>query len=83
MQMVKVHHLLFLCWIILQVTVACHILSSSRDLAVPVVVSDYLHQRLGGATIVEVLQTEGHLPQLSSPEVMVHALRRHLNGNLV
>lgn len=66
----------------LQVTVPCHILQSSRDLAVPVIVADYLHQRLGGATIVEVMQAEGHLPQLSSPEIVVPVLRRHLNGHL-
>ncbi|KAG0627520.1 hypothetical protein M758_2G207700 [Ceratodon purpureus] len=66
-----------------KVTVPCHILQSARDLAVPVIVSDYLHQRLGGATIVEVFQTEGHLPQLSAAEVVIPVLRRHLHGNLV
>lgn len=60
------------------VSVPCHILQSSRDLAVPVVVSDYLHQNLAAKSIVEVLQTEGHLPQLSSPDVVIPALRRHL-----
>ncbi|MCO5598963.1 hypothetical protein L7F22_053062 [Adiantum nelumboides] len=60
------------------VTIPCHILQSNKDLAVPVVVSDYLHQALGAKSIVEILQTEGHLPQLSSPNVVVPALRRHL-----
>lgn len=60
------------------VSVPCHILQSSKDLAVPVVVSDYLHQNLGAKSIVEVLPTEGHLPQLSSPDVVVPALKRHL-----
>ncbi|CAK9227447.1 unnamed protein product [Sphagnum troendelagicum] len=61
-----------------QVIVPCHILQSNKDLAVPVVVSDYLHHALGGPTVVEILQTEGHLPQLSSPEVVIPVLKRHL-----
>lgn len=60
------------------VTVPCHILQSTRDLAVPVVVSDYLHQNLTAKSIVEVLPTEGHLPQLSSPDVVIPVLKRHL-----
>ena len=64
------------------VTVPCHILQSHKDLAVPLVVSDYLHQHLGSKSIVEILQTEGHLPQLSSPAVIVSALRRHLSIQL-
>jgi pimeloyl-ACP methyl ester carboxylesterase len=65
-----------------KVTVPCHILQSNKDLAVPVVVADYLHHALGGPTIVEVLQTEGHLPQLSSPEVVIPVLKRHIVGSL-
>lgn len=64
------------------VTVPCHILQSGKDLAVPIVVADYLHHTLGGPTIVEVLQTEGHLPQLSSPEIVIPVLKRHLAGSL-
>jgi len=64
------------------VTVPCHILQSNKDLAVPVVVADYLHHSLGGPTIVEVLQTEGHLPQLSSPDVVIPVLKRHIVGSL-
>ncbi|KAJ7521319.1 hypothetical protein O6H91_19G047800 [Diphasiastrum complanatum] len=61
-----------------QVSVPCHILQSSKDLAVPVVVSDYLSSSLGGKNIVEVLPTEGHLPQLSSPDIVIPVLKRHL-----
>eukprot|EP00850_Spirogloea_muscicola_P001953 SM000007S20913 [mRNA] locus=s7:921708:923130:- [translate_table: standard] len=62
------------------VTVPCHILQSNNDMAVPVVVAEYLHMTLGGRSVVEILQTQGHLPQLSSPEVVVPSLRRHLVG---
>jgi hypothetical protein len=64
----------------LQVTAPCHILQSNKDLAVPVVVSGYLQSKLGGPTVVEVMQTEGHLPQLSSPEQVTGVLIRHIVG---
>ncbi|KAG2724235.1 hypothetical protein I3843_01G008200 [Carya illinoinensis] len=62
-----------------QITVPCHIIQSMKDLAVPVVVSEYLHQNLGGVSIVEVMSSEGHLPQLSSPDVVIPVLLRHIN----
>lgn len=60
------------------VTVPCHIIQSMKDLAVPVVVAEYLHQHIGGASIVEVMSTEGHLPQLSSPDIVVPMLLKHI-----
>lgn len=60
------------------ITVPCHILQSMKDLAVPVVVSEYLHQNLGGGSIVEVMPSDGHLPQLSSPDVVIPVLLRHI-----
>ncbi|GKB65122.1 probable esterase KAI2 [Tanacetum coccineum] len=53
------------------------------DLAVPVVVSEYLHQNLGGESIVEVMSTDGHLPQLSSPEIVIPILLRHIRCDIV
>ncbi|KAH6803896.1 alpha/beta-Hydrolases superfamily protein [Perilla frutescens var. hirtella] len=64
------------------VSVPCHIIQSIKDLAVPVVVSEYLHQNLGGDSIVEVMSTDGHLPQLSSPDVVVPVLLKHIRYNI-
>ncbi|KAK4477456.1 hypothetical protein RD792_016679 [Penstemon davidsonii] len=64
------------------VTVPCHIIQSMKDLAVPVVVSEYLHQNIGGESIVEVMSTEGHLPQLSSPDVVIPVLVRHIRYDI-
>lgn len=61
-----------------QVQVPCHILQSSKDLAVPVVVASFMHRALGGPSIVEILPTEGHLPQLSAPDIVIPVLKRHL-----
>ncbi|KAK1586369.1 hypothetical protein Q3G72_001910 [Acer saccharum] len=64
------------------VTVPCHIIQSMKDLAVPVVISEYLHQHLGGDSIVEVMQSEGHLPQLSSPDNAIPVLLRHIRHDI-
>ncbi|XP_050206998.1 probable esterase D14L [Mercurialis annua] len=64
------------------VTVPCHIVQSIKDLAVPVVASEYLHRHLGGQSIVEVMSTDGHLPQLSSPDVVVPVLLKHIHHDI-
>lgn len=68
----------FLC----RVTVPCHIVQSTKDLAVPVAVSEYLHQNLGGQSLVEVISTEGHLPQLSSPDITIPVILRHIRYDI-
>ncbi|KAH7665372.1 putative hydrolase/acyltransferase (alpha/beta hydrolase superfamily) protein [Dioscorea alata] len=64
------------------VSVPCHILQSTKDLAVPVVVSEYLHKHLGGDSIVEVMPSDGHLPQLSSPEIVISVILRHIRFDI-
>ena len=64
------------------VTVPCHILQSMKDLAVPVVAAEYLHQNLGGESIVEVMSSDGHLPQLSSPDIVIPVLLKHIRYNI-
>ncbi|KAI9113444.1 hypothetical protein K1719_015371 [Acacia pycnantha] len=65
------------------ITVPCHILQSMKDLAVPVVISEYLHQHIAADSIVEVMSTYGHLPQLSSPDVVVPLLLKHIRHDIV
>ncbi|KAL3695860.1 hypothetical protein R1sor_009936 [Riccia sorocarpa] len=63
-----------------RVRVPCHVLQSTKDLAVPVVVAHYLERSLGGETYVEIFPTEGHLPQLSSPEIVIPIIVRHISA---
>lgn len=65
-----------------QVTVPCHIIQSSKDLAVPVSVAEFLHRNFGGKSVVEIIATEGHLPQLSSPEITVPVIVRHIQYDI-
>lgn len=53
------------------VKLPCHIAWSRNDFAVPVEVSDHLHRNLGGGSVVEIMDRQGHLPQLSAPAVAI------------
>ncbi|KAF8406206.1 hypothetical protein HHK36_008291 [Tetracentron sinense] len=61
------------------VRVPCCIVQSTKDLSVPVSVSRYLEAHLGGRSTVEKLPTEGHLPHLSAPGLLVQLLRKALS----
>ncbi|KAL3640313.1 Strigolactone receptor KAI2d1 [Castilleja foliolosa] len=65
-----------------QVTVPCHIIQSSKDVAVPMGVSEYLHKNLGGKSIVEVMPIDGHLPHLSAPDITNPVLLRHIQQDI-
>ncbi|KAL6571494.1 putative esterase kai2 [Orobanche hederae] len=65
------------------VVVPCHIIQSCKDHFVPVTVAEYIHQNLGGKSIIEVMPVEGHLPHLSAPEVTIPVLLRHINHDIV
>ncbi|KAF9621199.1 hypothetical protein IFM89_016693 [Coptis chinensis] len=60
------------------VRVPCVIIQTAKDVSVPLKVANYLKTHLGGRTTVELLNTEGHLPHLSAPAVLVPVLRRAL-----
>ncbi|KAL3640310.1 Strigolactone receptor KAI2d7 [Castilleja foliolosa] len=64
------------------VTVPCHIIHSSIDICVPVAAAEYLHQHLGGKSVLEVIPVEGHLPHLSSPEITNQVLLRHIRQDI-
>lgn len=59
--------------------VEVHVLQTCKDLAVPLVVSDYLKRHLGRNGCLEILQTDGHVPQLSAPALFSSVLLRHLD----
>lgn len=64
------------------VTVPCHILQSAKDMAVPVVVAEYLHHNIAAKSIVEVMESEGHLPQLSSPDIVIPVILKHVRHDI-
>ncbi|KAF6147579.1 hypothetical protein GIB67_035336 [Kingdonia uniflora] len=64
------------------VSVPCHVLQSSKDLAVPVGVSEFLQMNLGSESIVEVMSSDGHLPQLSSPDIVIPVVLKHIRYDI-
>ncbi|OAY33660.1 probable esterase KAI2 [Manihot esculenta] len=60
------------------VKVPCHIVQSAMDM-VPAEVSEYMHQHLGGPSVIEIMPTTGHLPHLSSPDIVIPVILRHIN----
>lgn len=64
------------------ITVPCHIIQSVKDLAVPVVVSEYLHRHIAAKSVVEIMPSDGHLPQLSSPDVVIPVVLRHIRCDI-
>lgn len=60
------------------VKVPCCIIQTAKDVSVPVSVALYLKSHIGAKTTVEFLNTEGHLPHLSTPGLLVPVLRRTL-----
>ncbi|KAF5736203.1 esterase KAI2 [Tripterygium wilfordii] len=64
------------------VTRPCHLLQSKYDFAVPLQATEYLHQHLGGKSVVEIMPSNGHLPQLSDPDIVIPAILKHIRWNL-
>lgn len=62
------------------VRVPCCVIQTAKDVSIPGSVSRYLKSHLGGKTTIETLNTEGHLPHLSAPQVLVPVLRRVLTS---
>ncbi|CAA0805887.1 Probable esterase KAI2 [Striga hermonthica] len=69
-----------------QIIVPCHIIQSSKDAIVSVEVGEYIHRSLGGRSVLELIPTEGHLPNATSQLPGAHkpgAAPPHTPGHLV
>jgi len=64
---------------LVDITVPCLVMQCHDDIVAPLEVGDYMHAQLPNSDLV-VLETQGHYPQLSSPEVVAAALKTCLAG---
>ncbi|WCJ31347.1 alpha/beta-Hydrolases superfamily protein [Euphorbia peplus] len=74
-------HVVFLSdmrYILPMVKVPWHILQSSNDMNVPPKICEYMQHNVGGPCIIELMPTTGHLPHLSSPDIVIPLLLRHI-----
>jgi len=60
-----------------KVSVPCTVIQSRQDLAVPMAVAEYLTATIPDASLM-VIDAEGHMPQLSAPDILHDAIRRAL-----
>lgn len=59
-----------------KVTVPCTIIATTNDVVVPDSVPTYMQKTIAGETTVEVIDTEGHFPQLTAHHQFVQVLDR-------
>ena len=64
----------------LQCTV--HIVQPRKDMAVPMQVAEWMQDRIRHATL-NMIETEGHVPHISEPEIVLEVLKQRLTPLLV
>ncbi|KAF5750633.1 putative sigma factor sigb regulation protein rsbq [Tripterygium wilfordii] len=62
-----------------QVQVPCTIIQSRKDNMVPQNVCYYMKKKVGGHTRVNILNTQGHFPQLTAHPLLLEVLKRALH----
>lgn len=68
--------------ILRDVKIPCSIIQTRKDAVVPLSVAYYMQSNLGGENnSVHILDTDGHLPQLTSPHMLATLIRQLLAGS--
>nr|ACN40675.1 unknown [Picea sitchensis] len=68
--------------ILCDVKTPCSIIQTRKDIAVPLSVPYYMQRNLGGEkNSVHILDTDGHIPQLTSPSMFAKLLTQILAGS--
>ncbi|KAK4753953.1 hypothetical protein SAY87_002057 [Trapa incisa] len=67
--------------ILRDVPVPCHIVHATKDIVVPNSVALYMQAQIGaGKSTLEMMEIEGHFPQMTAPGQLIAVLRRLLAG---
>jgi len=70
--------------ILCDVKTPCSIIQTAKDIVVPMAVPYYMKENLGGKmNSVEILDAEGHLPQLTAQGLLLQAFKQVLEGSKV
>nr|ABK26781.1 unknown [Picea sitchensis] len=70
--------------ILSDVKTPCSIIQTAKDIVVPMAVPYHMQGSLGGKmNSVDILDEDGHLPQLTNPGLLLHAFKRVLEGSEV
>lgn len=60
------------------VAVPCTVINGTRDVVVPTSVASYMQRRIKGKPGLELLDFDGHFPQLTAHKILVNAIERLL-----
>lgn len=63
-----------------KVVVPCHIIQTRNDVVVPLFVAKYMQEKIKGETTLEIVETEGHFPQLTAHLKFVELINRFLGS---
>ncbi|KAL8492789.1 hypothetical protein ACS0TY_024108 [Phlomoides rotata] len=63
-----------------KIEVPCHIIQTRNDVVVPIFVAKYMQGKIKGETKVEIIETNGHFPQLTAHLKFVEAINRILGS---
>ncbi|GAB4828357.1 hypothetical protein Ancab_035355 [Ancistrocladus abbreviatus] len=59
-----------------KVETPCTIVTTTNDMAIPTSVAYYMQKRIKGKSSVEIMDTDGHFPQLTAPMQLLEVLGR-------
>lgn len=66
-----------------KVEVPCSIIQGTNDIVVPVSVAHYMKSRMKGKARVEIIDSDGHFPQLTSPRMLLNIIDSHLMSLMI
>ncbi|KAJ4953704.1 hypothetical protein NE237_030536 [Protea cynaroides] len=61
-----------------KVQVPCTVVQTSNDIVVPISVGYYMQKKIKGKTTVEIIEADGHFPQLTAHQLLLDVLDRVL-----
>lgn len=64
-----------------KVTTPCTLVQTVNDVVVPDSVPNYMRKMIKGESTVEIIQTQGHFPQLTAHDQFLQVLERAINHN--
>ncbi|MQM21216.1 hypothetical protein Taro_054251 [Colocasia esculenta] len=64
-----------------QVEVPCTVINGEKDPVVPVSVSRYMERKIRGGATLDLLEFDGHFPQLTASKILVDALINSVLGS--
>ncbi|KAH7657319.1 putative hydrolase/acyltransferase (alpha/beta hydrolase superfamily) protein [Dioscorea alata] len=59
-----------------KVELPCTIIQCSNDIVVPNSVANFMQSKIKGKTSIEIIETDGHFPQLTAHEMLIKVLQR-------